>query len=220
MPASETTAPPRPIGLPPGIEYEAAGQDAAKYDTTNPVVRRLIARLMGSLARQLAPHPGLLVDVGIGEGLAAERAIVGRATVVGVEYRADKLGRARERLEQVAPVVGDAGMLPIGDGRAPVTTCLEVLEHLTEPERAVVELARVTGDVCVVSVPWEPWFRLGNLARGKNVRRFGNDVEHIQAFDRGSLRRLLSAGFEEVEVHGCFPWLIGVGRRARTGATA
>ena len=63
-------------------------------------------------------------------------------------------------------------MLRLPD-RAIVVTCIEVLEHL--PAVARRQAARVTTDCCVVSVPWEPWFRLGNLGRGKNVRRLGND---------------------------------------------
>ena len=36
------SAPTRPIGLAPGAPPEAAGQDAAKYGTSNPVVLRLL----------------------------------------------------------------------------------------------------------------------------------------------------------------------------------
>ena len=35
---------PQSIGLAPGLALDAAGQDAAKYGTTNPVVQRLLAR--------------------------------------------------------------------------------------------------------------------------------------------------------------------------------
>ncbi|MGK2950171.1 MAG: class I SAM-dependent methyltransferase [Acidimicrobiales bacterium] len=215
MPDPAPAPPVRPLGLPPGIAYRAAGQDEAKYSTTNPVVRRLIDRLMRGLADQLTDHQGVLVDVGIGEGLAAERAFHSGIHVVGVEYRLDKVERAWERLPALAPVVADAGMLPFPDGSVPVTTCLEVLEHLVRPEAAVVELARVTQDRCVVSVPWEPWFRLGNLGRGKNLRRLGNDIEHIQAFTPRRLATLLGRHFDDVVVVRTLPWLIAVARQPR-----
>ena len=70
------------------------------------------------------------------------------------------------------------------------------------------ELARVTADRCVVSVPWEPWFRLGNLGRGKNVRRLGNDPEHVGWFTPGRLRRTLERSFTDVRIVRAFPWLI------------
>jgi len=57
-------------------------------------------------------------------------------------------------------------------------------------------------------VPWEPWFRLGNLGRGKNLGRFGNDPEHVQAFTPKRLVRALKRDFRDVTLHPCFPWLI------------
>ena len=65
------------------------------------------------------------------------------------------------------------------------------LEHLIPFEPAVAELARITRGRLVVSVPWEPWFRLGNMGRGKNVKRLGNDPEHVQAFTPKRLKALL-----------------------------
>ena len=77
------------------------------------------------------------------------------------------------------------------------------------------ELARITGGRLVVSVPWEPWFRLGNLGRGKNLRRLGNDPEHVQAFTPRRLHRALERHYSEVRVVKAFPWLIAAARRPR-----
>lgn len=201
---------PRPIGLAPGASEAAAGQDAKKYSTTNPVVQRLIRRWIVTLQQQVPAGNGVLIDVGVGEGLALEQlGMAGTRPVVGVEYRFDKAVAASLRLPSLACVRADAGMLPVATGAAEVVTCIEVLEHLVRPGLAVAELARVTADACVVSVPWEPWFRLGNLGRGKNVKALGNDPEHVQQFTPARLHKLLSQGFERVEVVRCFPWLIG-----------
>jgi SAM-dependent methyltransferase len=207
----------RPIGLAPGAPAEAAGQDAAKYGSTNPVVRRLLDRWSDRLRGVVGPLPARVVDVGVGEGLCLERLLAGppAAThVVGVEYRVDKAQVAR-RLPGVTPVVGDAGMLPLPGACADLVTCIEVLEHLPEVAPAVSELARVCGDRCVVSVPWEPWFRLGNLGRGKNVRRLGNDPEHVRWFSPRRLRRELERSFADVRVVRAFPWIIAEARRPR-----
>jgi SAM-dependent methyltransferase len=212
-----------PIGLAPGVPLEAAGQDAAKYGSNNPVVRRLLDRFMGRLKDAVGPIAGTVVDVGIGEGLCLERVLrpaegaptVDPGVVVGVEYRYDKARAAAAQLPGVEVSVGDAGMLPFPDGAADLVTCMEVLEHLPTVAPAVAELARVTGGRCVVSVPWEPWFRLGNLGRGKNVGRLGNDPEHLRAFTPGKLRRTLEASFAEVRVVRVFPWLIAEARAPR-----
>jgi 2-polyprenyl-3-methyl-5-hydroxy-6-metoxy-1,4-benzoquinol methylase len=203
----------RPIGLAPGAPEAAAGQDAKKYSTTNPVVLRLLERWSTTLRGVLHARPLVgvrIVDVGVGEGLALERVVPLDQPVVGVEYRRDKVALATARLPNLAGVVGDAGMLPIPDASVDLVTSIEVLEHLTHPAAAVDEFARIChpdGRV-VVSVPWEPWFRLGNLGRGKNVARLGNDPEHVQQFTPARLRFLLSAAFDEVEVTRAFPWLI------------
>jgi SAM-dependent methyltransferase len=136
--------------------------------------------------------------------------VAGDQAVVDVEYRRDKVRLATDRLPTLAGVVGDAGMLPFPDASVDLVTSIEVLEHLTDPLAAAEEFARICrpdGRV-VVSVPWEPWFRLGNLGRGKNVTRVGNDPEHVQQFTPARLRFLLAAVFDEVEVTRAFPWLI------------
>jgi SAM-dependent methyltransferase len=220
-PASPTTA--GPIGLAPGVPLEAAGQDAAKYGSSNPVVTRLLDRWTARLRDIVGPVKGTVIDVGIGEGLCLERLLASAgaagaldpaATIVGIEYRFDKAAVA-SRLDGVDVSVGDAGMLPFPDGAADLVTCIEVLEHLPTVERAVAELARVCGDRCIVSVPYEPWFRLGNLGRGKNVSRLGNDPEHLHAFTPGRLRRVLERSFAEVRVTPVFPWLVAEARGPR-----
>ena len=199
---------PRAIGLAPGLALDAAGQDAAKYGTTNPVVQKLLAAWMTQLQGVLGVPAGVTVDVGVGEGFALERMFPSGTEVIALEYRHDKAVVASERLESVSVVRGDAGVLPFPDASADLVTSIEVLEHLPGFEQAVAEMARICRGRLVVSVPWEPWFRLGNLGRGKNVARFGNDPEHVQFFTPGRLRAALEAHFAEVRVVKAFPWLI------------
>ena len=203
---------PRSIGLAPGLALDAAGQDAAKYGTANPVVQRLLARWLGRLTAVLGTPTGTVVDVGVGEGFALERMFPGGtgagASVVALEYRHDKALVAAGRLPSVAVVRGDAGVLPFPDAGADLVTSIEVLEHLPRFEQAVTEMARICRGRLVVSVPWEPWFRLGNLGRGKNVARLGNDPEHVQAFTPARLERALRAEFDHVRITRAFPWLI------------
>lgn len=209
----------RVIGLAPGAALEAGGQDARKYLSPGPVVQRLIGRWLQHLGRAVGDAP-VVVDVGIGEGLAVAR-ITGPSTlVVGLDFRHDKLVLAGEQLPSPLLVRADAGMLPLADSSAPVVTCIEVLEHLVRPEMALAELSRITVDRCIVSVPWEPFFRLGNLARGKNVTRWGNDPEHVQQYSPARLREALEPWFAEVRVRRCFPWLVAVARQPRPGPPA
>jgi ubiquinone/menaquinone biosynthesis C-methylase UbiE len=199
----------QPIDLARGAPPDAAGQDAAKYSSTNAVVRWLLARWLRHLRVCLASASGPLVDVGVGEGLALEWVRPPEAhPTIGVDYRLDKLRSARERLEAVSLVCADAAMLPFRDAIAATVVCTEVLEHLTSPMAAATELVRICNGWCVISVPWEPFFRLGNLARGKNFARLGNDPEHVQHYHRRTLQRELRRSFGDVTIQSCFPWLV------------
>jgi SAM-dependent methyltransferase len=202
----------RTLGLPPGVALEATGQDEKKYSTTNPVVRRLIGRWLEVVRDAIGADPALVVDVGTGEGFAAERTIPHGVPFVGVEYREGKIRAATQRLDGLQGVVGDAGQLPIRTGSAGTVTCIEVLEHLTDPDVAVGELARITAGHCVVSVPWEPIFRAGNFGRGKNLARLGNDPEHFQQFNPKRLRLLLEQRFARVAIRTSAPWVVAVAR--------
>src|SRR5690606_10342090 len=147
-------------------------------------------------------------DVGVGEGFALERMFPAGTEVIALEYRHDKALVASERLPAVRVVRGDAGLLPYPDRSADLVTSIEVLEHLPGLEQAVAEMARICRGRLVVSVPWEPWFRLGNLGRGKNVKRLGNDPEHVQFFTPKKLSAALGEHFADVKVTKAFPWII------------
>src|SRR3954466_1476799 len=68
-------SPATPIGLAPGAPSDAAGQDARKYQSTNIVVRRLLDRWLHRLAGLVPDDPGLVLDIGVGEGFALERIV-------------------------------------------------------------------------------------------------------------------------------------------------
>lgn len=205
----------RSIGLAEGLPVDAAGQDAAKYGTGNPVVLKLLANWMGKLQGVLGQPEGTVVDVGVGEGYALERMWPTGTDVVALEYRHDKAVVASKRLEAVQVVRGDAGVLPFPDRSVDLVTSIEVLEHLPTYEQALSEMARICRGRLVVSVPWEPWFRLGNLGRGKNVKRLGNDPEHLHFFNPSRLAGALDGHFGEVRVVRSFPWLIAEASRPR-----
>ena len=98
--------------------------------------------------------------------------------------------------------------LDFADGAFDLVLCLEVLEHLDQPAVALSELARVTRRDLVVSVPHEPWFRVGSLLRGRHLSRLGNDPEHVQRWAWPGFREFLGARVEVVSLTATFPWLI------------
>jgi hypothetical protein len=85
-----------------------------------------------------------------------------------------------------------------------------VLEHLPDPKRMLEVLSRLAERHVVLSVPWEPFFRGLNLARGKHIKALGNDPEHIQHWSRRSFQSFVGDHFVIQEAPLVFPWtLIG-----------
>ncbi|MEX2294608.1 MAG: class I SAM-dependent methyltransferase [Acidimicrobiales bacterium] len=194
------------------LSTDVSGQDQAKYLTSNPLVQRLLARWLTKLASLVAAHVPTdtpLLDAGAGAGFSLER-FVGIRPVLAVDLHLAKAAQIPERVPTAQPLVSDVTHLPLPDNAVAWATSIEVLEHLPHPELLVIELARVCRDGVIVSVPWEPWFKLGNLARGKNVRRLGNDPEHIGAFGPRNLARLLGQSFDHVTIHRRLPWILAV----------
>lgn len=132
---------------------------------------------------------------------------------MGVDLDEGALRFARTQARSAGLARASLLRLPFPERSFPVLLCLEVLEHLPRPEEGVAELHRVSGGYLVASVPHEPWFRLANLLRGKNLRRWGDDPEHLSHWGAEGLRRLLAGRFRRVEVGTSFPWLIAVAER-------
>lgn len=177
---------------------------------------RLVDRWVAELQTVVGPVSGVVLDVGVGDRTGLARAFPGGHPTVGVEHRLDGAPASEACPPWLRPVAGDATALPFPDASADLVTCIDLLEHMSTYRPAISELARVTRGRCIVSVPWEPWFRLGNLARGNDVRRLGGDPDQVHAFTPKRLVRALRRGFRDVELHPCFPWLIAECRGPRT----
>ena len=86
-----------------------------------------------------------VIDVGCGDGRHIVEAARRGCFAVGLDYDADELRRARERIgtQRVDLVVGDAARLPFRDGVFDALICTETLEHLPDDSGAMREIARL-----------------------------------------------------------------------------
>jgi ubiquinone/menaquinone biosynthesis C-methylase UbiE len=185
-----------------------------KYETRNPLARALLGRYFAALTDLVAPlDPASVLEVGCGEGeVLARLEPVLPDRVAGVDLREEALELARERLAGVALTQANAYSLDFENGEFDLVICAEVLEHLSEPGAAIAELARVARRDVVISVPWEPWFRLGSLARGKWVSSLGNHPEHVHRWGPSRFAELLRARLDVVSLRSPFPWLLAHSR--------
>ena len=193
------------------------GNTTDKYNTTNPVMRRMMdgfERDLDELFRKAAPRS--ILDVGCGEGVLteqwADRLDGGR--IVGIDLDDDKLRaewetRRRPNLEYR---VEEATSLSFRDGEFDVATAIEVLEHVPEPDATLSEMARVAERWLLVSVPREPIWRMLNMARGAYVRDLGNTPGHLNHWSKVSFVSLLSRYGTVEEVRTPLPWTMALVR--------
>lgn len=199
-----------------------------KHRNPNPIQRWLISRFharVHDLVSQALPAARAsmvmgtnveccsLLDVGCGEGYVISylREHLPGLTITGMDYDAEAIEIARQLHPDLNLKSGDASNLPFSDSSFDAVICLEVLEHLGEPENALRELIRVSRQYVILSVPNQPFFALANFLRGKNLSRFGEDPEHVQHWTGRGFLDFLNGKIEIVRVNYSFPWIIVLG---------
>jgi len=193
-----------------------------KFRSRNPIVIGLIDRFystLGALVSSLQPSPESVLDAGCGEGETLARLADGLPRrIAAVDVRQDCVEFVRNRLPWADASCQNVCELEFPDDAFDLVLCLEVLEHLDAPAGALSELFRVARRDVVLSVPHEPWFRIGSLLRGKHISRMGNHPEHVQSWTKHGFEELLGSRVELVSLIRAFPWLIAHCRPASARA--
>ena len=157
-----------------------------------------------------------LLDVGCGEGAATLFAVRQGASVIFTDSEQDKvrdLARLVEAQSQ-APSLGlvsNSLPLPLADGCASKVVCMEVLEHVDEPERFMTELVRMgrPGAQYLLSVPAP----VGeHLQQGIAPAGYFQAPNHVQIFSHERFGALVEdAGLiiEHRQATGFF-WVMGM----------
>lgn len=191
-------------------ERESSGNLAAvqmKYHSTNPLLRYANRRFFETIRSLLSDiDPGTILDAGCGEGVVLELIGDFRGRQFGLDIDLDRLLSANTHLLTTPLLQANIHSLPLRDDQFDTVLSLEVLEHVGNPEVALKELYRVTRKYLLISVPHEPWWRIGNIMRLKYLDDWGNTPEHINHWTRNGIVRLVSRHFRVIEVRNPFLW--------------
>lgn len=166
------------------------------------------------LLADVLPDKGRVLDLGCGDGATAGTWIASNGyRHLGADISLAALCRARQRGLRVLQV-GSAHVLPFADHSFDAVVCIDVLEHLFEPDAAVAEAQRVLRPrgVLVATTPniayWRSRVKLGfglfdPLGDPLTSKETPWRDPHIRFFTAHSLRRMLEGvGFERVDITG------------------
>jgi ubiquinone/menaquinone biosynthesis C-methylase UbiE len=185
-----------------------AGNTYDKYASKNPIEKRMMDGFFTALDRMLdGLHPEVVVEIGAGEGRITER-LVARfpdATVVGLDLPDTNLAEEWDEIE-VPMFFGDATRMPFVDASIDLVVGLEMLEHVPQPERALADIARVCRGAAILSVPREPIWRAGNMARGRYLRDWGNTPGHVNHWSSRAFEKFVHARFDVSDIAHPVPW--------------
>ena len=83
-----------------------------------------------------------------------------------------------------------------------------MLEHVPYPDRVLAEIARVAKGPVIVTVPWEPVWRMANMARGAYLRELGNTPGHIQHWTKKRFTAQVAKHLTVATATVAFPWTL------------
>lgn len=188
-----------------------------KYGTNNPVSRALMRGFLGTVTdfyERVAP--ATVLEVGCGEGHLAHY-LVSRAArpkrFVACDIDLSAASPGLDRLIELRQA--SAYDLPFEDASFELVVCCEVLEHLSNPQRGLAEIARVSRRAVLVSAPREPLWRLLNIARARYLSDLGNTPGHVQHFSCRALERLASRSLHILALRTPTPWTVLLGAPLR-----
>jgi len=187
-----------------------------KHNVKSPISRFFLKNFYTVMIREVKKiNPSTILDVGCGEGFTLTRLQeekIGK-TLSGV----DNFDKAIELGKKVNPSLkikkGDIYNLPYKDNSFDLVLCMEVLEHLEKPDKALDELKRVSKKYVLLSVPNEPLFTLQRIFRGLNIKHLGNHPEHIQHWSDKAFKKFVSPVLEIVTIETPLPWTLVVAKK-------
>lgn len=143
--------------------------------------------------------PGFVLDAGCGTGAFCRRLVSsfdGKIDVVGIDFSPQEIEICQKLAEfqkNQSYSVQDIYMMDFPDNTFDTVVCSEVLEHLTEPSKAIKEMIRVlnNGGVLIVTVPNNEKINIEEAKRGNR--------EHIQVFNKEILEKLLKPYSKEIK---------------------
>lgn len=201
------------------IREDTSTRHIQKYGNKNPIHQLVLGRFLDAIAKELGEYSDeMVLDFGCGEAFfwkEMEARGVKLNSLTGVDLRDDALETAAKTFPQHTFISQDV-LTWQTDSKYDLVVASQVLEHLPEPHVFLKKLVTLSSKHLLFSVPWEPYFRLCNLARGRDVLRLGNHPEHINLWGKKTFIDFLEEEVEIIKYIPVFPFLLAIAKPKNT----
>lgn len=180
-----------------------------KYISKHPISQKLIKGFSLSLEKLLTNIDfNNHLDIGSGEGIMLHKMqhILKNKDCYGIDVDKENLKFAKNNFPTCTFSHDSIYQLHFKDLSFDLVTCLEVLEHLEEPERGMSEIQRVARKYIILSVPNEPLWSFLNMARFKYWKSLGNTPGHLNRWSAESFHRFVEGYFFVDKILKPWPW--------------
>jgi len=191
-----------------------------KYLSKNALKQYMIKHFLQKLLKVIEECRGndeemSVLDVGCGEGFVANFLYdnVKGLKITAVDYFDEAINKAKnDNKRNISFLKGDIYHLNYAGDTFDMVMATEVLEHLDNPDEALRELVRAAKKYVVITVPNEPFFCLGNLLTGKNVKRLGNPIDHVNHWTYFGFEKFIKKNLSHVKLrkYNLFVWTLVV----------
>lgn len=192
------------------IRSDTTERHTHKYANKNIIHQLVLGRFLDVMAREISAFKNLkILDFGCGESFfwreMARRGLLPE-DLTGVDLRDDALDTSRSMFPQYKFIKQDL-LSWQSRSKFDLVIASQVLEHLPRPERFLEKLLLLTRGQLLLTVPWEPFFRLTNLIRGRDILQLGNHPEHINHWNFHRFKRFVASHADIVKSGHVFPFL-------------
>ncbi len=195
---------------------DTAERHLRKYSNPNLIHQFVLRRMFDAVTREiLRIEPAKTLEFGCGEGLFLQQLKtrgVAFKEIVAIDLRQDALDYAKSlhpeyKFENVDLLTWDHPQKYFD-----LVVASQVLEHLPEPDRFLKRLALFSNKYLLLTVPWEPWFRIMNLLRGRDIKRLGNHPEHVNLWDLSGFEKFVSKYATIEKAYTVFPFIVVIAK--------
>ncbi len=157
----------------------------------NPLQRSWHFRRINQLKNIIPKSPGKVLDIGCHSGLLTSQVLkhAHSESIDGIDISKRSINLAKKRITSGKFKVGNAHNLPYKNRSFDTVLCIEVLEHVENPDKVVSEIKRVlkAGGMAIILVPtdnflfkfiWAIWNEIYPVWKHSHVQSFrGNELQ-------------------------------------------